>query len=61
MPHSDETWRNADGDIYFWIDQESSIHIKAVTPHSDPVELTSSEAIELGNALLAMAQQLDER
>lgn len=50
----------AGGDVYVWIEQDSSVHIKAVTDHGDPVELTEDEAEELGNALISMSQQLRE-
>jgi hypothetical protein len=49
----------SDGEIYLWIEQESSIHIKASTQHGDPVELTSHEAEELGRTLIEMAHYLD--
>jgi hypothetical protein len=52
--------RIADGDVCLWIDQDSSVHIKAVSEHGDPVELTEDEAEELGNALISMSQQLRE-
>lgn len=49
----------ADGELYFWIEAEGSIHLKAVSPFGDPVELTSEEAKELGEALLDAARHLD--
>ena len=45
----------SDGDVYLWIEQESSIDLKAVTQHGDPVELTEAEAEELGRTLIEMA------
>ena len=51
----------ADGEVYLWVEQESSIHIKAVTQHGDPVELTSHQAEELGRTLIEMAQYLDSQ
>jgi hypothetical protein len=51
----------SDGDVYLWIEQESSIHLKAVTQHGDPVELTSHEAEELGKTLIEMARDLDSQ
>jgi hypothetical protein len=47
----------ADGDIYFWIEQESSIHIKA-NSKGDPVEIGHEEAREIAETLLEMADQL---
>ena len=50
----------AGGEVYFWLEQESSIHLKAVSGHSDPVELTADEARGIAAALIATAQKLDE-
>jgi hypothetical protein len=51
----------ADGDVYFWIEQESSIHIKAADKnYGDPVELTATEARETGEALIETATQLEK-
>jgi hypothetical protein len=49
----------SDNEVYFWIEQESSIHLKAASPHGDPVELTADEAREIGAALMAAADRLD--
>jgi hypothetical protein len=49
----------SDGDVCFWIEQRSSIHLKAVTSHGDPVELTASEAQEIAAALLEAARKLE--
>ena len=48
------------GDAYAWIEQESSIHLKAASKHGDPVELTAEEARELGQVLLELADRLTE-
>jgi hypothetical protein len=45
-------------DVYLWIEQGSSIHLKA-THKGDPVELTSSEARRLAETLIDMADELD--
>lgn len=50
----------AEGDVYFWIEQESSIHLKAITRHGDPVELTTDEARNLAKALLRAADSVDQ-
>ena len=50
--------RFADGDVFLWIEQESSVHIKTVSEHGDPVELTEDEAEELGKALISMSHIL---
>ena len=49
----------ADGEVRFWIEQESSIHLKAVSSHGDPVELTAPEARQIAEALLETAAKLD--
>ena len=49
----------SDGDVHFWIEQQSSIHLKAVTSHGDPVELTATEAREIATTLLEAARKLE--
>jgi hypothetical protein len=49
----------AGGDVYLWLEQESSIHLKAASSGVDPVELTAAEVREIGLALIALADQLD--
>ena len=48
----------AGGDVYFWLEQESSIMLKAVSK-ADPVELTACEAREIAEALLFVAKELE--
>ena len=49
-----------DGDVYMWIEQDSSIMLKAaVRKFNDPVELTSDAAREIGQALIRLADDLD--
>ncbi|WP_250456030.1 hypothetical protein [Caballeronia sp. ATUFL_M2_KS44] len=47
-----------DGAVRVWIEQESSIQIKAVTPRGDPVELSESEALELAEILKNFASRV---
>jgi hypothetical protein len=47
-----------EGNAYCWAEQDSSVMLKAVTKHGDPVELTKEEAIELAQALLKAAEQV---
>ena len=42
-----------------WIEQDSSIHLKAVSPYGDPIELTADDAREIATALLRLAAELD--
>jgi hypothetical protein len=46
------------GEISTWIEQGSSIHLKAVAG-SDPVELTAAEARHLANVLVEFADKID--
>jgi hypothetical protein len=46
-------------DVYAWIEQESSIMLKAVTAFGDPVELSADEARSIAAALLDLAARLD--
>jgi hypothetical protein len=54
-----EVLKFAGGELYFWNEQESAIHLKAVSPHGDPIELTAEDAREIAAALLSAAEQLD--
>jgi hypothetical protein len=47
-------------DVYLWLEQESSVHIKAVTSHGDPVELSPMEARRLAEILTKLADAADE-
>ncbi len=49
----------SDGEIALWIEQGSSIHIKAASAHGDPVELTAEEARELAQQLLKFASMVE--
>ncbi len=50
----------SNGEVYFWIEQGSSIHIKAATEkYNDPVELTADEAKEIGQELIKVAEKLN--
>ena len=55
---NDKIIRLAD-DVYGWVENETSIMLKAVTAHGDPVELTAEEAKDVATALLNMAEQLE--
>ena len=47
-------------DVYLWIEQESSIMVKAVVKnHGDPVELSADDARKFANMLLNAADKLD--
>jgi hypothetical protein len=44
---------------FAWIEQQRAIHLKAVTPKSEPVELTADEARRLAQQLTHLADILD--
>lgn len=47
------------GEAYVWLEQDTSIHLKAVTEFGDPVELTADEAERLAQVLTDLAKSLD--
>ena len=59
MNENDETILLSGGEIALWTDDDRSIHIKAVTPFGDPVELNAEEARELAEALTKLASAVD--
>jgi hypothetical protein len=46
-------------DVSAWVEQGSSIHLKAVTVSGDPVELTADKARAVAEALLRLAAALE--
>lgn len=52
-------FRVCEGDAYCWVEQDSSVMLKAVTKHGDPVEMTKKEAVDLAQALLRAAAQIE--
>ncbi|MDW3683985.1 hypothetical protein RA280_19990 [Cupriavidus sp. CV2] len=51
-------FESSDGAIRIWIEQDSSIQIKAVAKYDDPVELSAQEAIELAAVLQEFAGRI---
>lgn len=37
-------FESSEGAVRLWIEQDSAIHLKAISPHNDPVELTAEQA-----------------
>jgi len=61
MSADDKVHEFAGGEVYFYI-QQSTIHIKAVSPkgsRGDPVELTENEATRLAIALQEAVKQIE--
>ncbi len=51
-------FENSEGAVRLWIEQGSAIHLKVISPHNDPVELTTEQALELAQALQRLASRL---
>ncbi|MBI6851335.1 hypothetical protein YA0002_01055 [Pseudomonas cichorii] len=51
-------FETGDGSVRIWIEQGTSIQIKAVTEHSDPVELSETEALEIAEVLKRFAGRI---
>jgi hypothetical protein len=49
----------SDGEVYLWVEAESSVMLKAITKSGDPAELEAEEARELGETLIKMAAQIE--
>jgi hypothetical protein len=49
-----------DGNVYMWLEHDSSIMLKACTKgYNDPVELTSFQAKEIAKSLMELADKLE--
>jgi hypothetical protein len=55
---NDEGAFRLDADTGVWL-RDESIHVKVVTGHGDPVELSSKEARLVARALLRFADEVD--
>lgn len=55
---NEDYFESSDGSIRIWIEQDSSIQIKAVAKHDDPVELSVEEAIALATVLQEFAGRI---
>ena len=55
-----ELQKFGNGEVYFWTEQDSSIMLKALTKHGDPVELGAEEVREIAEALLKTATELEK-
>ncbi|WP_434988037.1 DUF6360 family protein [Pseudomonas protegens] len=51
-------FESSEGAVRLWIEQGSSIHLKVISPHNDPVELTAEQALELAHVLQGLARRL---
>jgi hypothetical protein len=47
-------------DVSLWLEQESSVHIKAITAYGDPVELSPRHARQLAEILTTLADKADQ-
>lgn len=48
------------GEFFGWIEQETSIQLKACTRLGDPIEVSAEEAREIARMLLKLADELEE-
>jgi hypothetical protein len=48
----------AQGEVYLWVEADSSVMLKAISKGGDPVELGPEEARELGETLIKMATEI---
>jgi hypothetical protein len=55
---ADDTLINPTRDVYMWVEQGTSIMLKAVTCFGDPVELGEDEVIDIIAALQFSLQRL---
>ncbi len=56
---SDRVWTLSNDEIMLATDDAQAIHLKVVTPHGDPVELSAEEARELARLLLEAAELVE--
>jgi len=58
-PANTEITKLSNGDIVMWIESESSLHLKCITKHGDPVELNTEEIKELCDVLQQLAKLIE--
>ncbi|HEX2854971.1 MAG TPA: hypothetical protein VHO24_17185 [Opitutaceae bacterium] len=58
MKEKKQVFSVSDGEAACWIEDESSVMLKAGRVFGDPVELSKDEAIALANALLKAADEI---
>jgi hypothetical protein len=56
-PSGKDYFEAANGDIQLSIHDGASIHLRSVTKHGDPVELSSEEARSLAKLLIELAER----
>lgn len=55
-----KTLEGWEGEVSLWVEQESSIMLKAISKAGDPVELTSNEARNLIKLLTEATEKLEQ-
>ena len=58
-PIQEDYFELSDGAIQVSIQNETSIHIRCISKHGDPVELSSEEARDLSELLTKLAERAD--
>ena len=56
----EKLYSSDDEHLKVWIEQDTSIHLKAVTDRGDPVELTENDARQLEKILLQYADYISQ-
>jgi hypothetical protein len=56
---SHKTLKGWENEVYLWLEQDSSIMVKAASRFGDPVELTSNDARNFAKLLNEAADKLD--
>ncbi len=54
-----DIFQGSEGEVRLWIEQGSSIQLKAITAHGDPVELSAEQTLELARLLQGFARRLE--
>jgi hypothetical protein len=55
---NNEYFESRDGTVRIWIEQGTSIQLKAITKENDPVELSEDEALEIAEVLKQFASRI---
>ena len=59
MDDKNDVVRLSEGEIVLWVEDERVLHLKAISPFGDPVELGAEEARHLAEELLRLAAMVE--
>ena len=57
---NNKIFKIADDAVYMWLEDDSAIHVKAITKSGDPVELSKKEARLMAAELLRLAKIMED-